>query len=269
MTTIITITAIALYLLATSLLGLRLKKGLEASSIPKKLAIGLGLAAVVLHTQLLYGSLFTMGGMDLAFFNVLSLVSALIALLILITAINQPVENLGIAALPLAALGIILQQGLSTDTHNLVAINSTSVQIHILLSILSYSLLSIAAVQAVLLAIQDRHLRGRHPGGFIRALPPLETMESLLFQMIGIGYVTLSLALLVGITFLQDIFAQHLVHKTVLSIIAWTVFAILLRGRWKYGWRGRVAIRWTLIGFVFLMLAYFGSKLVLELILKT
>ena len=92
-------------------------------------------------------------------------------------------------------------------------------------------------------------------------------MESLLFQMIAVGYATLSLALLVGITFLEDIFAQHLVHKTILSIIAWTVFAILLHGRWKYGWRGRIAIRWTLIGFLFLMLAYFGSKLVLELIL--
>ncbi len=100
----------------------------------------------------------------------------MIALLILLTSINQPIENLAIAALPLAALGIILQQVLSADTHNLVAINSTSVQIHILLSILSYSLLSIAAVQAILLAIQDRHLRGRQPGGFIRALPPLETM---------------------------------------------------------------------------------------------
>ena len=145
MTTIITIIAIGLYLLATGLLALRLKKGFEASSRQKGLAIGLGLAAVILHIQLLYSSLFIMGGMDLAFFNVLSLVSGLIALLILISAINQPVENLAIAALPLAVLGIILQQSLRADQHNLVAINSTSIQVHILLSILSYSLLSIAA----------------------------------------------------------------------------------------------------------------------------
>ena len=120
----------------------------------------------------------------------------------------------------------------------------------------------------ILLAIQDRHLHNRQPGGFIRALPPLQVMEALLFQMIGVGYVLLTLALLTGILFLEDIFAQHLVHKTVLSIIAWLVFGILLWGRWHFGWRGRVAIRWTIGGFIFLMLAYFGSKFVLELILN-
>jgi len=86
--------------------------------------------------------------------------------------------------------------------------------------------------------------------------------------MIGVGFALLTLALVTGVLFLQDIFAQHLVHKTVLSIMAWCVFALLLWGRWRFGWRGRVAIRWTVGGFVFLMLAYFGSKLVLELILK-
>jgi len=93
-------------------------------------------------------------------------------------------------------------------------------------------------------------------------------METLLFQMIGIGFILLSLSLLSGIFFLQDILAQHLVHKTFLSISAWVVFAILLWGHWRYGWRGKVAIRWTISGFVVLMLAYFGSKMVLELILN-
>jgi ABC-type uncharacterized transport system permease subunit len=123
-------------------------------------------------------------------------------------------------------------------------------------------------LQALLLAIQEAHLRNRQPGGIIRSLPPLQTMESLMFQMIGVGFALLTLALVTGILFLQDIFAQHLVHKTVLSIMAWCVFALLLWGRWRFGWRGRVAIRWTVGGFIFLMLAYFGSKLVLELILN-
>jgi len=125
-----------------------------------------------------------------------------------------------------------------------------------------------AAKQAVLLDVQDRHLRNRRPGGFIRALPPLEVMERLLFQMIATGFALLSAALLTGMLFLEDIFAQHLVHKTVLSIASWVIFGILLWGRWKFGWRGRTAIRWTLSGFVFLILAYFGSKMVLELILQ-
>ncbi|MGH8472324.1 MAG: cytochrome C assembly family protein, partial [Gammaproteobacteria bacterium] len=98
-------------------------------------------------------------------------------------------------------------------------------------------------------------------------LPPLQTLEGLMFQHIGAGFFLLSLSLMSGMMFLNDIFAQHLVHKTVLSLVAWLVFAVLLFGRWRYGWRGRTAIRCTLGGFASLMLAYFGSKVVLELIL--
>ncbi len=93
-------------------------------------------------------------------------------------------------------------------------------------------------------------------------------MESLLFQMITAGFVLLGVALITGFIYLDDIFAQHQVHKTVLSITAWVIFAVLLWGRLQFGWRGRTAIRWTLGGFVFLMLAYFGSKLVLEIVLQ-
>ena len=137
------------------------------------------------------------------------------------------------------------------------------------MSILAYSLLSIAAVQAVLLYIQDTHLHNKHPGGFIRALPPLETMETLLFQMIGLGFIVLSISLLSGVPYIENILDQRLVHKTVLSVTAWVVFGILLFGRWRFGWRGRTAIRWTISGFILLMLAYFGSKFVIQLILQS
>jgi ABC-type uncharacterized transport system permease subunit len=138
---------------------------------------------------------------------------------------------------------------------------------HILISVISYSLLTLAALQAILLAIQNQQLRNRHPGGFVRAMPPLETMECLLFRLIGIGFLLLSISLLSAVPYTQNLVEQHLIHKTVLSITAWVVFAILLWGRWRFGWRGRTAIRWTLGGFAVLMLAYFGSKLVLELII--
>jgi ABC-type uncharacterized transport system permease subunit len=111
-------------------------------------------------------------------------------------------------------------------------------------------------------------LHRRHPGGFIRSLPPLQTMESLLFEMIGAGFLLLTVALISGFAFLEDMFEQRLVHKTVLSIIAWFVFGTLLWGRFRFGWRGQTAITWTLSGFVILMLAYFGSKAVIELILR-
>jgi ABC-type uncharacterized transport system permease subunit len=93
-------------------------------------------------------------------------------------------------------------------------------------------------------------------------------MESLLFQMLAAGVVFLTISLISGFIFIEDLFAQHLVHKTVLSILAWIVFSSLLIGRSRYGWRGRTAIKWTLIGFISLLLAYFGSKMVLELILN-
>ena len=93
-------------------------------------------------------------------------------------------------------------------------------------------------------------------------------MENLLFQMIGLGFIILSISLLSGLFYLENILAQHLVHKTVLSVVAWIIFGILLFGRWRFGWRGRTAIRLTISGFIMLMLAYFGSKFVIELILQ-
>ena len=139
---------------------------------------------------------------------------------------------------------------------------------HILTSIIAFSLFNIAAFQALLLAFQNHHLRHYNPNRLVLSIPSLQTMESLLFKMLGAGMIFLSIALVSGFVFIEDLFAQHLVHKTVLSILAWIVFGVLLTGRIRYGWRGKTAIRGTLIGFVALSLAYFGSKIVLELILK-
>lgn len=260
----ISIPAILLYLITGALLARRLTHPDTPSGKSGLLALGFG--AVILHGSLLYNTVLGPAGMNLGFFNALSLVSWLIALLLLVTAITKPVENLGILLLPLAALNIILE--LSWPTQRIIQADSAwQLQAHILISIVAYSILTIAMVQAMVLAIQDHHLRNRQPGGFIRALPPLRVMESLLFQMIGLGFVLLTVGLIIGLLFLDDIFARHLVHKTVLSIIAWFLFAILLWGRISLGWRGRTAIHWTLGGFITLMLAYFGSKLMLELVL--
>lgn len=268
METYLTLASILLYVIPAAILARRLVAVPRTSmDISRQLPLALGAVALLLHAVALYGALYTPQGLNLGFFNVLSLTTWFIAMLVIVSAYGRPVENLGIFVLPLAALGVALQWLFpSPDSH--ITHTGTGLDIHILLSIASYSLLAIAAAQSVLLAVQDHHLRNRRPGGFIRALPPLETMENLLFRMIGVGYVLLSLSLISGVHFLEDIFAQHKVHKTLLSIAAWVVFAVLLWGRWRSGWRGRVAIRWTLTGFAMLMLAYFGSKLVQELILQ-
>lgn len=222
--------------------------------------------ATVLHALVLYNNIVTDQGLNLGFFNAVSLFSWLIAVLVLITSLSTATENLGIAIFPLAGLALGLELAFPGQ-HVLAQDVSAALQTHIIISILAYGMLSLATAQAILLSIQNRHLRTRHPGGFIRALPPLQTMEDLLFRMLTVGFVLQSLSLISGWIFLENIFAQHMVHKTLLSIIAWLVFAILLWGRWYFGWRGKTAVRWTLSGAGVLMLAYFGSKLVLELVL--
>jgi len=257
---------IALYLVTALLLARRLVNHPVTVDSVKMAYIGLGAGAVVLHATGLYQHIFTGDGINLGFFNAVSLIALLIAGLMLLSSIRQPTENLGIIIFPIAAIAVVMENALTSDR---VLSSSVAIEIeaHIILSVLAYSLLSIAALQAMVIAIQDRRLRHKRPGGFMRALPPLQVMETLLFQIITLGFFLLSMALLTGFLYLEDIFAQHLVHKTVLSFIAWIVFAILLWGRWKAGWRGRTAIRWTLSGVGILLLAYFGSKLVLEIIL--
>jgi ABC-type uncharacterized transport system permease subunit len=257
--------AATLYAVTGGLLGLRLSRGSTQWAWPKGALLTVALAAVALHSLLLYQQIFIPGGMNLGFVNALSLVGWLAALLLVMAAVVQPVENIGVIVLPLCAATIVF--ALFFPSNTIIATTDRGLEVHIVLSIMANALLGMSAVQALLLAVQDRHLHDRRPGGFIRALPPLITMEHLLFQLLGSGFALLTLALVTGFLFLEDIFAQHLVHKTVLSIAAWFVFATLLWGRWRYGWRGRAAIIWTLGGFAALLLAYFGSKLVLEIIL--
>ncbi|MCU7936393.1 MAG: cytochrome c biogenesis protein CcsA [Candidatus Thiodiazotropha sp. (ex Dulcina madagascariensis)] len=263
---LIAILAIIAYLTAGLVISLRLFRNRIASALPRSLGLALGFLGVMLHAIPHYQNLITASGVNIGVFNALSLITWTITLLLLISSLSKPVENLGIAIMPIAAIAIYLDSRYQT-VHFLADQVSTGLTIHILVSMLAYSLFTLASVQAVLLAIQDHHLHQRHPGGFIRALPPLQTMESLLFEMIGVGFILLSLALLSGFAFLENMFEQHLAHKTVLSIIAWFVFGTLLWGRYRFGWRGQKALIWTLSGFVVLMLAYFGSKVVIELIL--
>lgn len=196
-----------------------------------------------------------------------SMVSALVVLLLLLASLTKPVEKLGIAIFPLTALMLGLDICFPEKLRSLQTYN-WEMGTHILSSVIAFSLLNIAALQAVLLAIQEHQLKNHQPKKFILRLPALQTMESLLFQMIAMGLLFLSVSLISGTVFIEDLFAQHLAHKTVLSISAWLIFSALLLGRWRYGWRGKIAIRWTIAGFMLLLLAYFGSKLVLEIILQ-
>ena len=264
---ILAVAALALYAAATW----RVAAGFKQERLPRPRVKGQLSAfagvALVLHAAVLYQQVYTPAGLDLGFFNALSLVAWVIMALLLLVLPTKPVENLGLLAMPMAGGAVVLSAVFRSESI-LPHAAGWGLQTHILLAIVAYSILTIAAVQALLLFFQDRQLRNRHPGGLLRALPPLQTMEGLLFQMIGTGFFVLSLAVVSGMMFLEDMFAQHVAHKTVLSIIAWVIFGTLLWGRWQFGWRGRTAIAWSLGGFLALMLAFFGSKLVLEVILQ-
>jgi ABC-type uncharacterized transport system permease subunit len=145
---------------------------------------------------------------------------------------------------------------------------ASGVVIHIACSLSANALLAIAAMQAGLVALQDRQLRTHHNLGMTRWLPPLQKMERLLFELLWIGFAVLSLAIISGFVFLEDMLAQHVAHKTVFTISAWVVYASLLWGHYKLGWRSRTAVKLTLIGFSLILLAYFGSKFVLQWLLN-
>lgn len=234
----------------------------------RALVLATGTIAVLLHLYLSLIHLNQVDAITFDFFNMLSLVMWVICCLFLISALGKRIETLSLIIFPLAALAVLLNAFLTTPSIHTLHHSGWQIQSHVILSVLAYSLLSVAAVQALMLSIQEKQLHTRQPGRFIQSLPPLQVMETLLFQMIGAGVGLLSLSLLSGFLFLEDLFAQHLVHKTVLSIIAWLVFLTLLWGRSHYGWRGQTAIKWTFGGYFSLMLAYFGSKFVLELLLK-
>lgn len=253
--------AIALYLAATAVLAVPLMRG---KSSPHTLSVWLGLIAVVAHLGLLIGT--HHGGVDLHFFSALSIVGACIAALCVVVSFVRPIATLGVIVFPLAAFLLAIDVFLAPTTQPLPL--DWQIKLHVVFALLGYSVLSIAALLAIFLAIQERALRAHRLGPVVQALPPLTLTESLMFQLIAAGFILLTLTLITGILFVTNLFDQHLAHKTVLSIASWIVFGALLFGRWRYGWRGRRAVRLTLAGMALLLLAFFGSRFVLELILK-
>ena len=259
--------AIVFYLLATYTLGKTLIAGDNLATRPSGTRFFVfGYIAILIHATMLYQNIITIGGMNLGFFNALSLMSWAVSLAVMIAALIKPLENLALIIFPLTCLALALEFFFQS-TYMLPDNTPAGLRMHILLSVFAYSLLTMAALQSILLALQDRQISKKRPVSIMR-LPPMQLMENLLVQIIIFGFFMLSLSLATGLMFVNDIFAQHLIHKTVLSILAWIIFGIVIWGRWTRGWRGRIIIRWTIGGFISLMLAYFGSKFVLELILN-
>ncbi|MBD8636697.1 cytochrome c biogenesis protein CcsA [Stenotrophomonas sp. 169] len=203
------------------------------------------------------------GGPDMHFFAALSLVGLGMAGLTSLVGARGRMAALGVVVFPLAALLLAAYHGYGHEPSRELGWRLAS---HAWLALLSYATLSIAALLAIMLWLQERALRRREFRPWLRALPPLADLESLLFRVITVGFALLTLTLVTGVLFVDDLLAQKLVHKTVLSVLSWLVFGVLLIGRRRYGWRGLKAVHWTLSAMLLLLLAFFGSQFVIELV---
>jgi len=226
------------------------------------------LAPLLAHGMLLYQSMLAGDGIRLGVGNTISVVVWLTVLIHWGGAWFYNLQGLQSMAMPAAAIAVLMPLAFP-PTHPLVNTGAPALEIHLLIAIIAYSLFTIAALHVALMVLLERHLHGGDLPLMLQKLPPLLTMETLLFRIIAAGFALLTLTLATGIFFSEELFGRPLRfdHKTVFSILSWIVFAALLGGRWLYGWRGRVAVRWTLTGFVMLVLAYIGSKFVLEVLL--
>ena len=224
--------------------------------------------AMLLHGLTLGQEIFSGETMRFGFSVAISLIVWLAIVLYWIESFYARMDGLQMLGLPLAACCVMLPP-LFPGQHLLANAGSPVFRLHFLMAMLAYSLVTLAALHAILMAVAERRLHRGRLTPILAGLPPLLTMESLLFRIIHLGFVLLTLTLATGIVFSEDLFGKVMAfnHKTVFAILSWTIFAILLAGRHFFGWRGRVALRWTLAGFATLLLAYVGSRFVLEVIL--
>jgi len=230
------------------------------------------LVPLVLHAIVLYQSIIAESGLNLGVGNAVSLIVWLTASIYWFSGFFSRYQGMQTLLAPIAgvaAIGVILPLVFPS----LKPLDNTefpAFKAHLIVAMSAYSLLTIAALHAALMTVVENQLHHPAAHSLLSNLPPLLIMEKLLFTIIWAGFILLTLTLLSGIVFSEEVFGQPLTftHKTLFGFISWGTFAVLLIGRHFYGWRGRIAIRWTLVGFVMLLLAYIGSKFVLEVILS-
>jgi len=252
-----------------------------AAADGRRLGLATALMPVALagHAVVLGDAVFGLGGLRFGFAHALSATLLVSIILLWIEGFFVSLRGLYWLVAPVAALTVGLPAffpGASLAAEG----SSTALRLHLSVAILAYSFLTVAALHALLMASVDHYLHrpsaGPGPGlsRLLARVPPLLALESLLFRQIAVGFVLLSATLITGSVFSEQLFGRPLqfdhttAHKLVFALLAWIVFGGLLTGRAVFGWRGRTALRWTFTGFVMLLLAYVGSRFVLEVILR-
>lgn len=225
-------------------------------------------AALSLQGIGLYDGLFGAGGMRFSFSFALSLMLWLAVFIYWLESFHSRMDGLQPMVLPLAAACSLLPVFFPL-VHQVAHASAWGFQLHFIAAMLAYSLFTLSALHAVFMSFAERKLHQRTLTKSLASLPPILTMEAVLFRMIVIAFTLLTLALGSGALFSEAIFGKTMIldHKTLFAFVSWGIFAALLIGRHAYGWRGRIALRWTLAGFMVLLLAYIGSRFVAEVVL--
>jgi len=223
------------------------------------------IAGLAWHGQTLWSLTLVHDGLSLSIGNTASLIGLQLALIALLGAFEPLFRGLAAGLLLLAAVAATLtgwhSPGTSADTLG------WQIQMHVLISLFAYGLLTVGAIVALFALMQEKRLQAGQLSSMNQLFSPLETTEKMLFGITAAGFLVLLLAVSSGFALFENLFAQHLVHKTTLSLLALVLFGILLGGRQFAGWRGKRAVYLYLWGFFILCLAYFGSRYVLEVIL--
>ena len=232
--------------------------------------------ALLLHGWLAWQGIATAEGLDLSFLNAMSVVGALVAAVAWASGLLRTLPAIGAIVLPVSAVAVLLPALLPalfpsafTNPHRFAYGSQSLAAAHVAVALVSYAIFLVAALQALVLLGLEKRLHRRLPDPESAGLPPLLTLERFLFRVLAAGFLLLSLTLASGMLFTEQLFGKPLTltHKSLFSVLGWLTFGALLLGRWRYGWRGRVALRWIIAGTVFIFLAYLGSKFVLEVLL--
>lgn len=267
--------AIALYLGSTILIAMCIRAAPvagngETPTKPIRLASILAFAALAAHLWAAYNISFVNAALNFSLASMAVLVSAIVTGIFLLGGLAMPIRRLGVLVFPLTISCLVFSAlwGYDAGANEIMASSHLGIAFnaHILISLSAYALLAIASVQALLYVFQERQIKKRTQPAMLMALPPLQTMEMLLFRLVIFGFAFLSLALISGAVFSQQIFGHAFVlkHHTVLAILGWLVFAIMIYKRHRHGLRGSQAVAWTIGGFLLIQLGYFGTKIVSE-----
>ena len=255
--------ASALYLMAF-LLAVR---QLRSDQPPQRLGfLGLGTLALLFHACALWHLVVQPGGVRLGLFPMASLVGITGVATVILSSLYRRLEWVSLMVFPYNMLALPLALFIDTgyQPHTL----NHGLGAHVMLAIIAFAVLAIATSHGILVLLQHVQLKHGHIRGMMRAFPPIQVMETMLFELVWVGVILLLLAIGTGFLFVEDLFAQDIAHKTILTLVSAALFISLLAGRHVLGWRGVTAVRLTVIAFIVLMLGFFGSQLVLEVILQ-